>query len=220
MPLTDAERLIVQTAFYRGPDALREAMDVNAIGAFLMRKDVRDYADQLELEYSNQEALSSRTRFVARRGLQRLAPQAVQIVADALQPPAVEFRFTKSGAIQIDVMTGRPLLRFITPPDYQRQMALAVLDRLGVGPDKENQAPQVNLNMLLNKAVADSVEIDYGSDALKEDQKALSRERMRNAIMTLTRTALPKAHAMLATAMGDGKKKPKKKKVKSKEVAS
>jgi hypothetical protein len=193
--LTKAERDILQRAFQFGPAVLfEEGWTIAKVTDFIGRLDVKAEWDLLQSEYNNQDPLMARTRFFAKRKLTRLAPDALSILERTLAGPV--YARDRSGNILKDA-TGKPIIRQCPPECSQREAASEVLDRLGVGTPGAiekgimDRAADVNVNLLFRKGT--EVEVTVQQDqSVSEEERALSRERVRTAIELLTKR-LPQA---------------------------
>lgn len=208
--MDDVERQLAARVFSGGPAVLMDnGMSADDVKAFLSRPDVQTYMRMLSEELTAHESLMARQRFMARRSLARLAPQAVQLLADAMKgvvyetdadgKVVMEKKKKGKGRTAIDVEV--PKIKSIPPASYQVEAAQDVLDRVGVH-DKTvvEQGGNVNVQVLFGSVSNEDVVLDYGP-ALTAKEKILVRERVRKVIDQLS-DKLPAAHQKLLEASG------------------
>lgn len=186
--LTPDERGLVQRIFAQGPAALAEAgYDGAQATAFIQRPDVvREWA-VLTREHDHQEIVWGHTKFVLKRQLTRLGPQAAAVLEQALGGP--EYLRTEEGHIQCDAH-GEPIVVRAEVTRNQLVAAQDVLERLEVsGRVRDDVTGKLNIKVLFEKDRGDA-QIEIDPNLKSEEQRALSRERTRNMIEIL-RAALP-----------------------------
>lgn len=181
--LTDQERSLVRRAFTQGPSVLLEdGYTSESIKSFLTREDVRSELEILQIEFNNQEALFGRTKFVAKRQLTKLAPGAAAILGQALAGPV--YARDNAGNVLTNA-TGAAILVQPEPTLNQLRAAETILDRIGVEGDmKVDRAQDVNLRVLFDPNTTKKIRIEQ-DESMSEEQRSLSRERIRNAIEAL-----------------------------------
>jgi len=216
MALTEQEKNIVRRAFSMGPAALLDDGYTWAnIGDFLARPDVKAELELLQSEFNNQDALLTRSKFVAKRQLARFAQGAVAVLGQALAGPV--YARDNKGNILMDAQ-GRPIMQSAPPHEMQYNAATQILNRLGVDTDKPaDRAGDMNVQLLFKSGEASAkVQITTDPALLTSEEQALSRERVRNAFEKLAKR-LPEAQAKIKAALGNPQpeeaaaKKPKKK---------
>jgi hypothetical protein len=216
--LTEDERRLVQQAFMRGPSALLErGFSHEDAAEFMRREDVQEQVALLDRELAHQESIAARTRFGVRRDLSKLASGAASILGAAMAGPA--YARDADGNILRDAK-GRPVIREAGPSSLQVSAAGEVLDRIGVGRDaKDNEAGR---DMKLNILFGDSggkvaIEITNDPNHKSEEEKALSRERIRTVISKVT-ARLPQLRERVAEVIEPKKAKKKSKRKKKKQT--
>jgi hypothetical protein len=209
--LTRREKERVRMLFVRGPTHRTDGFpSVKEADKFWRRVEVRNELARLVLEFNEQEGMMDRVRFINRRGLSLLSERSLRVLQRALHGP--RYAHTPEGHVVMDVMN-RPVVAEAGPTAGQVQVAQDVLDRLGVVKDADSRGgTEVNLNVLLSRGQAELPNISYATGAIKEDQKAASREKMRWAIQKLLPVLGP-AHKEIEVLM---RPKPVKKKGKVK----
>jgi hypothetical protein len=192
--LTEQESLLVKRLFAQGPSALfEEGYEDSQVEAFMAREEVRRELRLLEQELKHKDVLEQRSRFITRRNLQRLTGGAVAILGRALQGPV--YLRDEEGAIRRDAK-GHPLLAEDAIHPSQMVAARTIIDTLGVGEAKPVTLQDINVTALiqqqLNAETKAMAVLDHDASLVKEEQRVLSRERMRNVIERM----MPKiAHA-------------------------
>jgi len=225
--LTIADRKAIELVFMRGPSGLlEEGWTTDEIAEFLQKDEVRQCLEAMLVACSGQETASARVRYGLRRGMTRLAPEALDVFRKALAGP--KYLRNKQGKIMIGLHG--PLVEEPQPTSNQLRAALELLDRLGLPPESRDvhreRAPHtLNVNVITGaqdkKTIAEVL-----SDEGTHEERVLSRERVRGVIDALTKK-LPNLRAKLlplsAPKKGNGKKpkpsagkKPSVKKVKVK----
>lgn len=184
MALTEDERALIHRAFGEGPSVLAEAgMDYPEIQKFMNRPDVQDEFRVLTREFDHQDAMNALVKFSAKKQLVKLKDTAIRVLAQALQGP----EYLKiHGAVVTDAR-GEPVVRNPEPTMGQRQVAMDLLDRLNVISDKQIvSAASVNVNILFKSQDEKKVEIQSDPKHATEEQRSLSREKIRNVIAVIT----------------------------------
>lgn len=187
--LTEADRQLLQRAFAHGPAALvEEGFSAADAAAFLARPDVQQAWAAFQREYDKQEVIFGHTKFVLRRQLTRLGPGATAILATALAGP--RYARNAQGTILTDAK-GHPILEEPEPTFGQLHAAKEVLDRLEVVNRTKDEGARTNINILFQQDRTEQRTALVVDPALEsEEQRALSRERVRNIIEAL-RDKLP-----------------------------
>ena len=219
MVLNASERHLVHTAFGQGPTALTEAgMEAQAVSDFLQRDDVQAELRLLTKEFEHQDSIDALIKFSAKRELRGMKGIATNVIRQALIGPEY---LTLNGEVQRDEM-GKPILICAEPSQGQRQTAMNVLDRLNVLPNPNATATaNVDVTVLFNQNEESTVEIKTDNTHTTEEQRSLSRERVRNIIETLGlkfNKMKKTADKQIAVEKKVKKKKVKKKTVKKKTV--
>lgn len=197
--MTDEERALVQRAFFQGPSALiDEGLSPEAVRAFMDRADVQAEYELLQREFQIHEPLSARAKFVATRNLHRMIDPASAILGMALAGP--EYARDAHGNILRDG-AGRPILRQAEPTRAQMAAAKMVMEGVGVGDHKVETTPAADANVSTIFSRAREVVLENDPTQESEEERALSRERVRNAIMRLSRR-LPEARERAGEALG------------------
>ncbi len=179
--VTQDERNLIRRIFSQGPSVLFDnGYDVQSAQEFLQRDDVKAELTVLTSEFSNQDALSARTRFSTRQQIAKLAPGAVAVLGSGLLGPV--YRRDAKGAIELDVK-GRPVLDRPEPTLKQLRSAEVVLDSLGIDPRNKNGPVDINLNLSIGVAAARV--LDHDPEDKVKGQQTLSRERQRTTIEAL-----------------------------------
>lgn len=181
--VTPAERQLIHRIFAQGPSALAEAgYDGDTAQAFLRRDDVQREWAALQREFDSQEIVFGHTRFVLRRQLTRLGPGALAVLGTALAGP--EYARNASGTILTDAK-GHPILVEPEPTPTQMIAARDILDRLDVEGAAKEEPLRANINILFQKERAEKITLPIDPALGSEEERALSRERIRNVIAVL-----------------------------------
>ena len=182
--LTEQEKALCRRAFMFGTAALREeGYDKKDSAEWLLRPEIREEMKHLAYEFKHQDVLFALTKFGAKRSLTRLAPGAVAILGQALAGP--QYVTSPDGSVVVGA-DGKPVLMNPGPTPVQLKAASEVLDRVDVVPAGNNPVTIRVDDTALLKTGAVTVEIGLGDDPeLSSEQKALSRERVRNAVELL-----------------------------------
>lgn len=211
--LTEADRQLLQRTFAVGPAALaEEGYSLADAHAFLARPEVQEAWAALQREFDKQEVVFGHTKFVLRRQLTRLGPGATAILASALTGP--KYARDKGGTILTDAK-GHPILEEPEPTFGQLHAAKEVLDRLDVAARAKDEGARTNINILFQQDRRERVALAVDPALESEEQRALSRERVRNVIESL-RGKLPslrqRAEGLLGAPKADApvKKRPTK----------
>lgn len=217
--ISDAERDLVQRAFYRGPSALIQAgMSVDEIQHFLHRAEIQSEFQLLQNEFDHRGAFEIRQNFHARQRLAGRLDDAIDVVEDALNDP-VYLRDPEDGSIiEKEVKKGvwRPAVLTPGPDPQQVWAAEQILDRLGIHPrykQEEGRGVDVNVTVLISKAAEQATtELLEDPSAKTDVEKSISRERVRNVMERLA-GSVKDGHSTLKAALEKGKGSPKKKPV-------
>ena len=184
--LSDSERALVRQAWSTGPGVLIEkGMSADDIRAFFGRPDVMHEIALLDAEFKHTKTLDARVKFVTRRNVSRLSDGAVATLARAMMGDQY-MRHDETGAIMTDA-AGRPIMTEKAPSTTQVRAAEAVLEAVGVSNPKiliDRASGDVQPLTLLESAES-KFEIDLDPTYVDEEQRALSRERMRTTIEVL-----------------------------------
>lgn len=183
--LTDQEHRLAVLSSYLGPAALiEEGWSPDAIAAFISRQDVLDVWKLLKREFDIHEGLRARAKHAALRNLFRMIDPASAVVAQALAGP--EYRRDERGNVVTDPR-GTPLLVTAEITPTQLRAAELVLESSGVRDHRirGDAATDPSLKLLFSISDERAVEIEDDPEHSTEEQKALTRERMRTAIERL-----------------------------------
>jgi len=209
MPLTDDQIHLVERVFMRGPMVLIEAKwSAEEIKDFLDNPEVRQHLELLVSEFNTQDAAHARVRFGIRRGIARLGRDAVGVYEKALSGP--RYLRNNHGDV-ITGMHGNPIVLEPEPTPVQVKIASEVMDRLGVTPEgrsplADRSVPDVNVKVIVGAARTVSAEVLEDPEATTVEDKALSRERIRNVIEVLSEK-LPNLRKQLLGPAAPAKKK-------------
>lgn len=203
--LTDQERRLVRDLFAGGPAVLLdEGLSIDQITEFLSREDVAAELRLLETEFNHRDTLEARTRFMTRRALGRLGPAAAAVLGRALAGHV--YARGSDGNILRD-SKGNLVVRDAGPDGIQVASARAIMDKLGVDDPRLVTHPggggsSTDIETVIRDQLADEEKVKV---VLKEDpnlkteeEKALSRERIRTAIDKL----MPKLRERLEDKSG------------------
>lgn len=182
-------------------------MSVEESKEFIDRDDVRAALSLLTREFHNQEEIFARTRFAVKREMARSGLDAVRVLREALTGPT--YAHAEDGGLLL--IDGKPVLMGVGADKTQISAAKEILNRLGVQSDLEiDRSTEANVKLLFERA--DSVEIEIENDPLheSEEQRALSRERVRNVILRLI-DKVPEARKKILKELGYTKKAAKRK---------
>ena len=218
--LTKDEKTLIKDTFARGISIFFEDYDpawtTDQIADFFSREDVQQYMKLLKSDFDEQEIAQARVKFIVKRRLITLQSNATGIIARALAGP-VYARDGKGNTLHD--FKGQPLIRDPAPTPMQLSAARDVLERLNVradtSTDKGGAAINVNVN-IGEKAIELSSNVDSDPAFLTPEDRALSRERMRNA-MELLMKKVPMAHKQLEDSAIDTKSIARRKKRNKKE---
>jgi len=96
------------------------------------------------------------------------------------------YKRDSDGNLVFDAETRKPVVRDFGPDAMQVSVAQDVLDRIGVH-DKQatEKGMEINVNLLLGAEERSAVRIQYADGLKSEQERALSRERVRTAIEQL-----------------------------------
>lgn len=220
MTLTEDEVTLVNLAFFEGPSALVEAgMTTEVARVFFERDDVQSELGILKRELDHHDALKARAKFFTRRSLHRLIDPATAVLTMSLAGP--KYVRDKKGVVQRD-SRGNFMVMQPEPTNVQVQAAKTVLSGVGLNdfriasdPGSDNQ-----LDVLFRRT-EEARNVDYEVLGQTEEERILSRERIRTAISKLA-PRLPAARKEFREQFketltnGGGKKKVKKKATKKK----
>ena len=216
MALTQAERAAIELVFMRGPASLLEdGWGAEQIAEFLTKPEVRTCLEAMLVEFGGQEVTNARVRYGLRRGVTRLAPDALKVFQQALAGP--QYLRNKSGKVIVGLHG--PIVEEPQPTSNQLRASLELLDRLGLPPESRDvhreRAPNtLNVNALMGSPVDVKVIDGVVSEKGTHEQRVLSRERVRGVIDALTKK-LPELRAKLLPSP-KVPKVPKKAKIKAK----
>lgn len=185
--LNDQERSLVQRVWSQGVAPLyEEGFDADAIRVFLHRHDVQAEMQLLDQEHKHLKTIEARRRYITTRNMAKLSDGATAVIARAMAGPRY-VRNPETGQILNDA-NGNPIVEQAEMTPMQMRAAEAVLDALGVGDHRKGNEPvhveALQLNVMV-ETTEEAPDIEYDPDAVSEDQRALSRERVRNAILQL-----------------------------------
>ena len=216
MPLSTDERGTIETAFMRGPGALLElGWNRDQIGSFFERPDVKLEIEALTHEFAKRDAYAARLKFGLKRDLARISQGAAAILGAALAGPI--YSRDKEGNVITDAK-GHPVLRETGPTRGQLVAATEVLDRVGLVPEGKSGpgGDRGNIEVNLNFGQDERLKITIADDPAHttKEERALSRERCRNAIAVLAKR-LPDIRARAEKSLSP-KKRPKGRKKKAK----
>lgn len=192
--LTDQEIALIRETFARGPAPLIEAgYDEAAMQAFFSRSDVVEYFQALDAELEHADALEIRTRFMVKRNLSKMSGAAVAVLGRSMAGPRYlrvpsEHKDQHGEPIMAIATnaTGRPILREPEITPVQLRAAEATLDYLGTAPGRVRPAMDADLNIkILFDQGKPKIAIDDDPAHEREEEKAFSRERVRNVISIL-----------------------------------
>lgn len=214
-PLSEEEATLIKIAFFEGPSALIEAGIPEAtVRTFFEREDVAYELNTLKRELDHHDALKARAKFVVRRSLHRLIDPAMAVLTMSLAGPQYH-RDPKTKTVIRD-SRGNFMVEQPEPTKVQVEAAKTVMQGIGLNdfriasdPGSDNQ-----LDLLFRKA-EEARTVDYTILGQTEEERVLSRERVRTAISRLA-PRLPAAREEFreqfqAAVNGGGKRKAKKK---------
>ena len=182
--ITAQDRKRVQALFMHGPAGLLEGgMSQEDYATFIGRDAVRAELEMLRVEFAGALGLLARAQFMARRDMSRLVPLATQVIKRSLE--GVVVLRDGMGNVCLDAFM-KPIVISEPPSDAQVGAARDLLNRMGVTyDDKQIEAnTSVNVQLNLERGVT-PVKIEYADADIKDEQRALSRERMRTAMTHL-----------------------------------
>ena len=229
--LTEQERNLVHRVWSQGPAVLlEEGMTADSLKAFLGRHEVQAEFSVLDGEFNHATDLTERTKFLSRRNLARLSGGAAATLAKAMRGPQ-HLRNNETGVILKDAR-GHPILMEASITQVQIRAAEAVLDALGVTDRKgdSNYRGDFNINVLVEHAESTAT-VEHDPDAVTPKQRAISRERVRTAMLRLEprlpllrerlqeATLIPTSSSVASNGGLVRRKKAKKKKAKKKGAA-
>jgi hypothetical protein len=214
--LTLEERNLTEQAFSRGPGAfVDQGYSIPQYQAFMARPEVVTYWLQLTREFVNREGGQATTRFIAHKHIARLEEVATSLLARGAVGP--EYLRDANGRIQLDAR-GFPIMIEAGATPMQLASAKDILDRLGVTGDTRQQergASTFSPDSLFKLAGEKDVRVVDDPELTTPEQKALSRERVRNTIEQFV-GLVPEARTRMLQALagprkknGNGKTKPK-----------
>ncbi len=176
------ERSLVPQTYMRGPAALFElGYTEAAVAEFIQRPHVLDAFAALGAEQRHEEVLLGRARFIAKRTMAGMIPDAVDLMRQALNGPV--YARDENGYI-INDKRGNPIMNQRVDTS-QFAAAVEILNRVGVNP-KEPATQDVNPTVLFaSQADARRSLVDQSAN-LTEEQRIISRERMRSIVSVLS----------------------------------
>lgn len=183
--LTEQERRLATLTSYLGPAVLiEEGWSTEAIAAFIARQDVQDVWKLLKREFDIHEGLRARAKHAALRNMFRMIDPASAVLAQALAGP--EYRRDEKGNIVTDP-SGKPLLVTAEITPVQLRAAETVLESAGVRDHRirGDAATDPSLKLLFSVSDERTVSIEDDPEHDTDEQKSLTRERMRIAIEKL-----------------------------------
>lgn len=186
MPLLPEEETLAEQAFYQGPAVLLEAgFTPEQAREFVERDDVQLKLLLLKREFDIHEGLKARAKFQLTRNLHRLIDGASAVLAQAIGGPV--YARDASGHILVDA-AGRPIMTRAEPSRSQLRAAKLVMDGVGVldWRIRGDAATDPSTKLLFHTAEERTVEIEFDPMHVTEEARALSRERVRNAIESMT----------------------------------
>ncbi len=206
----DLERKLVAEVYLRGPAALFDkGYTQEAAAEFIQRPHIVDAFSALSAEQRHEDVLLGRARFLAKRTLVGMIPDATDLLRQALNGPV--YARDVEGHIRNDGR-GNPIMDQRVD-SAQFAAAVEILNRIGVH-HKEPPTPDANGNILFtSQSDARRAIVDQSAN-LTEEQRVISRERMRAIITVLSPklAAIKKAITKEAPkVMNDMKPKPAKK---------
>lgn len=185
MALTPEEKRLAQAVFHQGPALLfEEGWSRDRIAEFSQNADVQDVWQLLKREFDIHEGLRARGKFIAIRNLNRLIDPASAVLAQALAGP--EYVRDKNGTIQRDAQ-GRAMTVEAEMTPTQLRAAAFVLEGAGLHDHRilGDPASDPSLKLLFAASDEDKTEVEDDPLAQTDEARALSRERVRNAITRL-----------------------------------
>lgn len=221
-PLTEEEVTLVKIAFFEGPAALIEAgVPPEAVRTFFEREDVQYELADLKRELDHHDALKARAKFVVRRSLHRLIDPAMAVLTMSLAGP----QYYRDPKLKTVIRDSRGNFMVIQPEPTKVQIDAAKTVMQGVGlndfrissdPGSDNQ-----LDILFRKS-EEARTVDYTDLGQTEEERVLSRERIRTALSRLA-PRLPAAREEFreqfrATVVNGGKRRKAKKKTTKKKA--
>ena len=195
MVLTEEQRAMVRRVFAQGPAVMLESgMDMLGVKEQMSDTDFKDYFGVLETEFDHQDALETRNRFIARRQLSQMIPNAVAICGMSMAGPQylTHIHTTPDGQKQeivtVNDKTKEPILARPEPTSLQFQSAKFLMECAGVPAAKARlNDGMANLSVLFkSEDAATRLSIDPDPLAENEKERCLSRERVRNVIEVIT----------------------------------
>lgn len=185
--LTEQESLLVRRLFAQGPSALfEEGFTTAQLDEFMSRAEVKRELHLLEQELKHKDILEQRSRFLTRRTMSRLTGGAVAVLGRAMQGP-VYVRDNEGNILRDN--EGRLRIAEAGIDRTQLDAAKTVLDTLGIGDPKVVTLQDVNVTAILRQHVDAEAKaaavLDQDPALVKEEQRVLSRERLRNVIQKL-----------------------------------
>jgi len=183
--LTADEAHLAEQAFYQGPAVLLDSgLSEDEVREFIAREDVQLRFLLLKREYDIHEGLKARAKFKFVRNLHRLIDGASAVIANGLAGP--QYARDKDGNILRDGK-GRPVLQHTEPTRTQLRSAKLVMDGVGVADWRlrGDSATDPSTKLLFHATEGEVVTIEHDPAHESEEDKALSRERVRNAIEAL-----------------------------------
>ena len=181
--MTPDDLKLAISLFDHGPASLIEqGMTPEQVTDFAKRTDVAQYQALLKSEATEHEALLDRTRFLTFRRLRRMADKATDVLEDALG--GVKYmKHPKTGRLLLDAKD-KPIINTPSPEDQQVDVAMDILDRLGVTAKAEYDPASVEgLGGLTIKATQE-IHLPH-VDGETEHQRVLMRDQLRGVMEQL-----------------------------------
>jgi hypothetical protein len=185
--LSDSEKFDVLQAMFLGPSYLVDkGMNGDQIQEWLSRPEIQARIRLLEMEYGSAKSMQRRTQFVVDRKLAGGALLAADVLLDALR--GQEYARNKDGSFKLNANNCRIAMHDL-PTAQQVEAANDILDRLGCRADprevmKTSDLPVLHTISKAAEAVVMQVDEDPNAHPV---EKALSHERVRNAIEIMSR---------------------------------
>lgn len=201
MALTDEDKRLAKAVFHQGPSALvDEGWSWERIQAFQQNPDVLDIWMLLKREFDIHEGLRARAKFTAARNINKMIDPASAVIAQALAGP--DHVRDARGIIQRDAL-GRPMLRNAEPTAAQIRAAEFILEGAGIRDHRiiGDSASDPSLKLLFASSEEEKLAVEDDPLATNDEQRSLSRERVRNAITRLTPRVV-EARAVVKKATG------------------
>lgn len=186
MALTTEERRLAKAVFHQGPTVLvDEGWSWERIHRFTQDEEVLEIWTLLKREFDIHEGLRARGKFTAIRNILKMVDPASAVLAQALAGP--EYARDQQGRILRDAL-GRPMLLQAEVTPTQVKAAEFILEGAGVRDHRimGDPASDPSLKLLFAANADEKVAVEDDPLATTEEARALSRERVRNALLQLT----------------------------------